>query len=74
MIQLIYYFPYFNLYLPQFLVLYLKSFSVSKFSLDIDLYNNLVDGIKDNLFNVTGYNLKIHNKKFQDTGNRSVIF
>jgi len=74
MIQLIYYFPYFNLYLPQFLVLYLKSFSVSKFSLDIDLYNNLVDGIKDNLFNVTGYNLKIHNKKFQDNGNRSVIF
>ena len=68
-----FYFPYFNLYMPEFLVLYLESFSIAKFSIELPFYSDLQESIKDKLFPVEFYNLGTSNKKFEDQGDSLVL-
>mmetsp|Transcript_20353 Transcript_20353/g.23501 ORF Transcript_20353/g.23501 Transcript_20353/m.23501 type:complete len:442 (-) Transcript_20353:416-1741(-) len=65
-LQLMYYFPFFNVYLPEFLVLFIQSFSVSKFDFNIPVYTDLRSSVKTTLFPSDSFNTTISIKKFQE--------
>ena len=67
-LQIIYYFPYLNVYIPQFWILFLKCLAASLFSFKIPFYDDLQSNIQSNAYSIGIENFDTSNKKFQDNG------
>ena len=65
-LQIIYYFPYLNVYLSQFLVMFLQGLSASMLSFNIPYYKDIQDEAQRSKDSLWIDRFETSNKKFRD--------